>query len=560
MKNVIIFLTISVFLVSHPVISQKWGEVSQKALEMTSIPQDPEADAVILFDIGGIEITKDFDLVFKRHRRLKILSEEGKKHADIRLKFWHEDKIRNLDVQTLLANGKKIKLKGKHIFDEEEDQWKYKVFAFPGVEVGSVLEFRYEIFSKYINFLEPWRFQNQVFTALSQLSVILQPGFNYDVFFTNSHGIDPEPEVQEFLIPGLPIRKGQKFVWKVENLEPIKKEPYMTTINDYLMTMYFQLVSYRSRFVYHKYIRTWDDLAERISNHYKDLLSDNNGLANFVEEKTSHCTTDIDKAKTLYNFMCNSIETSGRKWIFPDIKPHDIYEERKGSPIGKNILLINLLRHSGLHADPVLLSTRSNGRLNEMHPNLQQFNHVIVQLEIADKRYFLDCSDKYSPFGVLPPSDIVDKGLLVHKESGTVIGIPEPADLNSSNITTKAVINEEGSLSCNSVLIYEGYRAMSKRKELSRKDHREYVEDILKERFPAAKIDTFKITGLDSIAFPMEIEIDYQVPNFVDLNGEMIYLQSPIIERFGSNPFKSQKRNFPVEYNYGFSLHQKTLN
>lgn len=551
-RIIILICSVLIMFLNNSVYSQKWGKVSKEELNMSSFPKVPGADALILFDIGEIEIV-DFDLVFKRHYRMKILTEEGKEYADFRIKYWHEDKIRKLDVQTFLPNGKKIKLKGKEIFDEESDRFKYKVFAFPAVEIGSVLEFRYELFSDYITFLEPWRFQNEIYTKMSRLSVILQPGFSYDVFFNNSVGFDPEPEVEEFLIPGVVARTGQKFIWKVEDLEPVKKQPYITTIYDYVMTMYFQLVTYKSPYVYHKYIKTWDDMAKRISDHYKDLLSDDNGLQKAVIEMTSNDSSDIDKAKKIYNFVCKSIESDGYKWLFPDKKPHEIFEKMKGSANEKNILLINLLRHIGLHADPVIISTRSNGRINEVHPSLQQFNRVIVQLEVNNKIYHLDSEDKYCPFNTLPPSDIVAKGLLVHEDSGEIISLPEQKNVNTFNISSEGAINKEGVLSCNSKLIYDGYLARSERKELSNTDPSEYIGDKLKERFREINVDTFKITGLDSTENPLKIEVTYQVPNFVELTGDMVYLPSPIIEKLESNPFKSEKRNFPVEYNYSYS-------
>lgn len=81
--------------------AQKWGEVSEEILKMTDFPEDPEANAVILFDRGKIEITPDFDLTVQYHKRIKILTEKGKAWADFKIPCYIEDKIRGIEAQTI---------------------------------------------------------------------------------------------------------------------------------------------------------------------------------------------------------------------------------------------------------------------------------------------------------------------------------------------------------------------------------------------------------------------------------------------------------------------------
>ena len=177
-RSVCILAMIILISISNSLFAQKWGKVSKDILKMTSIPEDSEADAVILFEKCDMKITAQFELEQKIHRRIKILTERGLKYADISFSYWHEDNISRLKAHTILPNGKKIKLKKKQIFNKQDRLWKEKVFTFSGVEVGSVIEYKYEKCSQYLTSLEPWYFQNQEFTKLSQLSVIIPSGFN----------------------------------------------------------------------------------------------------------------------------------------------------------------------------------------------------------------------------------------------------------------------------------------------------------------------------------------------------------------------------------------------
>jgi len=212
---------------------------------MTSIPEDPEADAVWLFEKGELEIILDYNsykLNLKQRGQLKILTEEGKKSADFRIPYWHEDRIVSLKAQAILPDGKKIKLDKKDIFDEEIKDTKYKVFAVPGVEVGAVVEYEFEKISDYLVYLEPWYFQNSDYTRISQYSVFPLPGFSYNVFFRNT--VDIEPEIQDVLVPGQTV-KLKKYIWTMKDLPPVRKEPYMRTLEDYRAALHFQLNYYR---------------------------------------------------------------------------------------------------------------------------------------------------------------------------------------------------------------------------------------------------------------------------------------------------------------------------
>ena len=91
-KSIKLILLALLLLGSATMISQeipKFGKVSKEELLLTEFPQAPDADAVYLFDVGDMRITDDFTLQLKRQVRIKILTEEGKEEANIRIPYWH---------------------------------------------------------------------------------------------------------------------------------------------------------------------------------------------------------------------------------------------------------------------------------------------------------------------------------------------------------------------------------------------------------------------------------------------------------------------------------------
>jgi len=535
---------------STPDFAQKWGKVSKEELVMKSIPEDPEADAVVLFDIGSMRITPNFELNFKRHCRIKILTERGKKFGDISISYWHEDNLRRLKAQTIQPDRKKIQIDKKKIFEESTDFWKSKVFSMPAIQVGSVIEYEYEKSSEYLTFLEPWYFQNEEFTKLSQLTILLPGEFSYNCFFNSIVALEPEKD--KVFDPDRPQKMLYQFTWKRENLPAIKSEPYMTTIKDYLQAIYFQLLAYKDPYYYYQFAKTWDDIAKIARERYGNFFTESKSLKEIIENILPDSIKGIDRAKAVYNYVIKNIETTSYRGLMGDRlkKSPQVLNDKVGSAIEKNLLLINLLRIAGFEPEPVLISTRDHGRFRQNWVQLQQFDHLIVHLPDGHHSYYLDTDSRYCPFSLLPPEDLVGKGFLIDEGKGKIITIPDPLQINMKYAWTKASIGENGDLQCHTILRYEAYRGLYQREQLSKKKQDEYVKDNLTDRYGEVTIDSFKINNVEQVDMPLTIEVHYQVPNYAQVVDDMIYLCPVLMNRRESNPFKRETRNFPVEYNY----------
>jgi len=125
--------------------------VSPDELKMTSEPLAPGAPAIILYrqvDRDDNPRTGHEDNYF----RIKILTEEGRKHADIEIPFVKgENDVVNVKGRTIRPDGVIVDFDGK-VFEKEivkarvgGRQRKYlaKTFSLPGVQVGSVIEYFY---------------------------------------------------------------------------------------------------------------------------------------------------------------------------------------------------------------------------------------------------------------------------------------------------------------------------------------------------------------------------------------------------------------------------------
>lgn len=534
------------------VYSQDWGKVSAEELSLTGIKEDPEADAVILFDRGEIITTSDFNMIFKRHRRIKILTEQGKEQADIKVYYWHDNHVLDLEAQSFLPSGKKTKLAGGAIFDQEAGDYKIKTFAIPAVEVGSVIEYRYEIQSKSIIHLRPWYFQSAVYTKYSEIKLVLTEGFSFNTFRENMFLYNPiKTEGTEWDL----TRKGKRVAvhtWQLSDIPALKSEPYMYNHDDYLTYIHFQLVSYQDEDNNITFIKTWDDMAKRMSELYKESLTTDVELKNLTLELIQADSSDISKIRSLYNFVRTSIETGEYRDLYhPDFKtPSEVIEAKKGDPIEKNILLINLLKNAALKAYPVMISTRSNGKFNPAFITTSQFDHLLVAVSKGEDYIVLDTREKYCPFGLLPDDSVVPYGFLFDQEKGKLISLPKSAVSSGTEITSEGELDKTGKMILRSNWIYTGYAAIDERSAFDGNDAKDYMLKKLNDLFIGAQLDSVTISNLNDPYQPFSVHTQISIPDYFQTVDKLVYFSPPYLSKQQSNPFKSDKRDFPIDYRY----------
>ncbi|MGA2337514.1 MAG: DUF3857 domain-containing protein [Terriglobales bacterium] len=150
--------------------------VSQDELKMTSEPRAPGAPAIILYlqvDRDDNSRTPHEDNYF----RIKILTEEGRKHADIEIPFAKgREEVVNVRARTIKPDGSIVNFDGK-VFEKELVKGRglkvlAKTLTLPDVQVGDIIEYFYTIdLQEGYLFESHWILSNELFTKKAQFSL-----------------------------------------------------------------------------------------------------------------------------------------------------------------------------------------------------------------------------------------------------------------------------------------------------------------------------------------------------------------------------------------------------
>lgn len=534
----------------------EWGKITDRDWAATAPDDYPDANAVILFEEGEIDIKLEF-IELKRHVRIKILSEAGIKEAsDWSVLYHKDDKLKEFEAQLFTPAGDKHKVKGDDEFEREFGDFRERGFVFSNVEVGSVIEFKYKVRTERFFFLEPWYFQNELYTTRSRVKVTLPPGFDYDVRFSNIPHEQREPEVEEEACNSRYFSRPQVnkiFTWEMKDLLPIRDEPYMSHADDYRASMRFQLMGYRDMFRARDFFKNWSFIGQVFEIIFKAFISDADRVKSLAAKITEGIDNPRDQSRVLHAYVASEFETVDNNTEFIagyDGEVRELLDRNSGTPLEKNLLLLGLHRSLGMNAWPVLLSTRDRARFDPDSPHLTQFNYLVVFVQFGEDWEFLDASSAYYPYGLLPPDCHTNGGFLVDgKESDLVRITARPADSRRVD-TTRVYIGADGSVICSTRTICSGYLAC----EYGHLYEKSVSDDFIEARYTdhlERSCDVLEAKCVSDTGGKFQMEVTLTADDLMqNLDGNQV-ISIPSFQ-FRTNPFKNQQRFTPIDFVYPF--------
>lgn len=443
MKTILcLIFTFSFIGAGAQVVPDEFGNVKPEYLSMTSYLSDDLAEAVVLYDFGKTYFTDSdygFRIIFERTRKIKILKKAGIDYASVEVPYYVENSERETvyDIEGYtfsFENGslRKTKLDPKSVFEEKiNDHWMVKKWAMPDVSEGSVIEYRYKVISPYFVNLRDWEFQSKIPTIYSQYTVCMIPFYEYSYIFQGAKKFDVfknELTSMKRNYAGVEY-PDNNYTFGMKNIPAFRDEDFITSVNDYLMKIDFQLaVVHHTNGANVEYVTTWPLLNEKL------LKDPDFGL--FMKSATKNATeiipllsleskTPREKAEIITSYVKANFNWDGYNSKFTGQTLKEFLKTKTGNVASVNLYLCAMLGAAGLDAEPVILSTRNNGKVPMDFPFQQFLNYVIAMVRIDGKPVLLDATEPLSPFGMLPARCINEKGLIVKKDAAEWIALTD---------------------------------------------------------------------------------------------------------------------------------------
>ncbi len=527
--------------------------------------KDTSANAVVLREFGTAYLSSsDSELIFEYHVRTKIFNSKEFRQGNIEIPIYKKDansfeKLSNIkgitfypDEQGLIRSSE---LDPKQIFTEKKAYKNVDVtkFAMPNLRDGCIIEYSYRLQSPFVFNFRKWEFQSDLPKIYSEYSPRIPAVYNYNISIRGPLKLSKNTGSVEkdCYSPGGGFKADcSKMIYAMEDIPAFKEEDYMTAASNFKSAMYFELSDYTSyNGVKTKLTKEWKDVDHELKTHeaFGAQLKKKDFFKDKISPLLSGQKDELDKAKLIYKYWQNWFKWNSNYGEYSNDGLKKAFETHTGNVGDINLSLVAAMNAADLDAEPVILSTRSNGTVNPLFPVLSDFNYSICKVNIGDKSYLLDATDPLLPFGLLPMRCINDKGRVMSFSKPSYWIDLKASQKESKTINLNLTINESGKAEGTIVIYSSGYEAYNKRNKIRRfNSTEEYVED-LDERMPKIKIMKSEILNLDtldrSLSETYTIEMDV-----ADKQDRSTLIFNPFfLDRVTENPFKLAERTYPVD-------------
>jgi hypothetical protein len=544
-----------------------FGRVSMEEMTMKNYPRDTSATAVVLKEYGYAWISDQYKVVLERHIKMKVFTEAGKDKVDVVLYLYRngnvasdEEVLASFQAVTYNQEGASIQ---KTVMDQKSlivekttRELKTIKIVFPNVKAGSVVELAYRTESPYLYLFKTWYFQHDIPTLYSEFWSKIPANFSYNMTLRGGRQLkaqNVERITKCFSIlgsSGYDSFLGDCSLGKylMVDIPAFEYEEYLSSDANYRSSIYFELSEYVDVYgVKQRFAETWKDIYVNLKdNEYfgVKLKRGRKFMEGIVPALIKPDMDDLAKAATILNHISGNITWNQEvdKYAASEIKK--VYEDRKGNSAEVNLALIAALDAAGLVVQPVLLSTRSNGIPNKKIPQRRDFDYVIAKVTIAGKDYLLDATDPTLQMGMIPFECQNGEGLLFDP-TGTFINLGTGSKLKLA-IRVNLAVSESGQITGNVSRQHHGYAALNFVKERQTTTEEKSLAELQAE-VKEFKITNYKATESKRVMTEPHIEtFDIELENHG--NNPILYLNPFVYATYPSNPFKAERRTYPVDF------------
>jgi hypothetical protein len=518
---------------------------------------DTTAYAVVLNEFGEafFENGGDHRLIYKYHVKIKILRQEGLSRADVLIPiFRHESvveeisEIRASSFNLVDGSLKETKIESKSIFTERVDETaSIKKLAIPNVQVGSVIEYSYTIFTPFTFNFREWKFQDDIPKIQSEFWATIPATHNYNISLRGYLKLDKNEH--EVIRACFHTADCSRLKWAMKDVPAFLEEAYMTAPSNYMAAIRFELSDLQFfDGTKRKITKEWRDVADELRRSEDFGLQLRRGkdiVDEHIEAVIAGETDSLAKAKRIYDFIKGWYSWNGEYSKRSEFGIKKAFDQKKGNVADINLSLIAALRYAGLNADPLLLSTRKHGSVTELFPVLSEFNYVVACVKINKKIYMLDATEDLYPFGLLPERCLNGKGRLIdNRESHWLDLYPteKSKKINVINLT----LTEDGKINGTIQTSYFGYEAVSMREKiLNAGSEQQFIEGRMKENREFV-IEKMEVQNAFDVSKQLIVKSTIAYAPFDNLKAPSLY--NPFLTGKWTNPFKSKERVYPVDF------------
>lgn len=551
-----------------------WPAVPKEDLVLQDNPANPGSAAMIL---ERQVYTDDDKRLQTEFLRIKVFTESGRAYADVEIPYVVKStSVENIRGRTLQPDGTVIPFAGV-VFDKVVAKYKKfaydaKAFTLPSVQVGSIIEYSYEVHWKerlpdylrnpigYVvkdGFTIPtttWTIQQNLFTRHAVF--VLRPVASGSLDFTTIRLANNN----------LPTKQTDGTMrMEVKDVAAIEQEDRMPPRSILTSRVHFY---YRVGLIFNY----WTSMSKVKAEIGQKLIEQTHFLEQAAREIAPATDPPETRLRKLYahvqkvrylSYESEKTEKETKREHLADNKSaEDIFKHNYAHANEINYLFTALARSAGFDASIVEVVDRRSAVFEEQLPDASQLNAIVVQVRLNGQDLYFDPATRFCPFGLVPWFESDTRGIRWDKLKGEIVRVQSPSiEVGSTERTAHLKLQQDGSLEGTVEIVFTGQEALDRRLSGYDEDdagRRRLMEDEVKDLAPAgATIDIDEVTGWQESEQPLRMKCKLHAPRFSALTSRRMIFPLSVFQANSKNPFPQVYRATPVYFGHGYRTADK---
>ncbi len=542
---------------------KNWGPVSAEDLTLKDNPEEPGAKAMYLYRHGEFELG-----YYREHGAIKIFTDAAMDLANIELPAdFKQIRARTIKPDGTWTEIDKDDIMKKLVAKKRSRKTETKVFTFPDVTAGAILEYKFTQNRRGISqLIFSWPIQTRMFCRKAWLDIDASLAKNFNRFVLDTYY---QADVH--------MREVDKWIrYTAENVPGQPEGDYLPpedeTTAKFMMYLAVQQVkgtrglNLGSQEGKNRYIDLfWEQFGNETAKTLFKFMKSKKKAKALVRQILAKDQRPISDAEKIYDYVTlnfrntsfltrsaeqrNTEKDQKRK---ENKKVDHVIDRKYGSSEEIMLLCTSLLRAANIEAFPAYVCGRDDSIFRRWIL-LDQFYDPLVAVKSANGYTFLDPSTPYCPFGYMSWWKQGVAGILFHEESGEFIktGSVKP-ELNA--ITRQGKISFDGrNIKGELTLTFSGTVGMALKNEWDDETdeaRREFVEDYLQEDFSNIKLDSWEFRNLRDPRQNLVITATFTLPDYLVQTRTRRIFKPSILGRNQNHEFVKITRDLPIFFPY----------
>jgi hypothetical protein len=547
-----------------------WLPIDPAQLSMPAPAVEKDADAEALF--WEVKVADEAEggqirTVLQHYVRIKIFNERGRE-SQSKIDIFapkilgREVKIKDIAARTIKPDGSIVELKKEDIFERTVVKTsglkvKAKSFAMPGVEPGSIIEYRWrEVRGDSLSQYDRLEFSRDI--PVEQVKYYIKPisvpGWNYGM------------RAQTFNGQNTPFRKEKDGYYSttMSNVPAFREEPYMPpqySVRPWMLVYYTADRKLDAE-------QFWKEYGREVYESSRSEMKADDDVKRKAAEVAGDAATPEQKLERLFEFCRSQIknvydDASGLtaeqriKAIKENKSPADTLKRGMGTGRNIDMLFAALATASGLDARVVNLADRGDTFFDPKFADDYFIRTYDIAVRVGDEWRFYDPASTYVPYGMLRWQEEGQQALLSDPKEPAFITTPLSGPEKSlEKRAGKFKLSEDGALEGDVRIEYTGHLAADMKEyndDDSPAEREETLKNKFKDRMAGVEITNIKVEGVNDPVKPFVYAFHVRVPGYAQRTGKRLFLQPAFFQKGLGPRFPTAGRRHEIYFHYPWS-------